>query len=89
MEHLDQYLDVGLKIIGGASVVAGFLRAILPGLRGYAERTATNADDALVEAFSVGVSLLTMLVEALHGAANAIAINPRKPRVIQNGKDMP
>lgn len=63
-------------IIGVASALAAFLRSILPYLRDWSERTATNADNAVVESLSMALSLLTMALEALHRIADSAGLNP-------------
>ena len=62
--------------IGVASALAAFLRSVLPYLRDWSQRTATNADNAAVEGLSLALNLVTMALEALHRLADAAAINP-------------
>lgn len=73
-------VSVGLEIVGAASVLAEFLRRILPYLRAWSEKTATNADNAAVEAAAIGLSLITMGIELVHKVAGAAAINPPAPK---------
>jgi hypothetical protein len=72
----DQIATWALAAIGAASIAAGILRSILPYLRDWSDRTATNADNAAVEGLSLALNLLTMLIEVLHRIADAAAINP-------------
>ena len=72
----DQIATWLFAAIGLASALAAFLRSILPYLRDWSQRTATNADNAAVEGLSLALNLLTMALEALHRIADALAINP-------------
>lgn len=71
-------LEIAAEVVGSASAASLFLRQVLPTLRAYALSTATNADDAAVEAASIALGLLTMLAEGLKKLADTLALNPKK-----------
>jgi hypothetical protein len=72
----DQIATWLFAAIGVASALAAFLRSVLPYLRDFAQHTATNADNAVVEGLSLALNLLTMALEALHRIADAAGLNP-------------
>lgn len=74
--------EVALEAVGAASALAAGIRQVLPALREYANKTATNADNAAVEAAAIGLSMLTMLIEFVQSIANKAALNPPKHVVV-------
>lgn len=85
-------IEVALEAVGAASVLAEGLRQALPHLRAWSVTTATNADDAAVEAASIGLGLFTMALEIAHKALDFASLNwgknkPKPPAAEESGSD--